>query len=314
MDFKQFSDTLLEVFYVFVGLLMTHTAFRVLKDNTNPRRIGTAAFWTILAIIFVFGGILPSAVVGGLLLLVGILTGTKQVKVGKLKMPDANRALKESKKLGNKVFIPSIIIAILALLIAQFTPISGIAAIGISAVAALIVTFIITKAKPSEALEDADRMLQSVGQTSILPQLLAALGGLFTVAGVGEVISGAISHVIPHESALIGVIAYCVGMAVFTMIMGNAFAAFSVITVGIGMPFVFMQGGNVVIASALALTAGYCGTLLTPMAANFNVMPAALLETKDKNIIVKHQVPVGIALLIIHIILMYVLAFLVFGS
>lgn len=314
MDFKQFSDILLEVFYVMVGLLMVHTAFRVLKDNTNPRRLGTAAFWIILAIIFVFGGVMPAEAVGALLLVVAILTGTKQVKIGKLKMPDPDRALKESKKLGNKVFIPSIIIAVLALVIAQFTPISGITAIGISAVAALIVTFIITKAKPSEALEDADRMLQSVGQTSILPQLLAALGGLFTVAGVGEVISGAISQVIPHENVLIGVIAYCIGMAVFTMIMGNAFAAFSVITVGIGMPFVFMQGGNVVICSALALTAGYCGTLLTPMAANFNVMPAALLETKDKNIIVKHQVPVGIALLIVHIVLMYGLGFLVFGS
>ena len=312
MDFKQFSDILLEVFYVFVGLLMAHTAFRVLRDETNPRRIGTAAFWIILGVIFVFGGIMPEAVVGGLLLIIGILTGTKQVKVGKLKMPDPERALKESKRLNNKIFIPSIVIAVLALLIAQFTPISGIAAIGISAVAALVVTFIITKAKPSEALEDADRMLQSVGQTSILPQLLAALGGLFTVAGVGTVISGAISKVIPHESAIIGVIAYCVGMAIFTMIMGNAFAAFSVITVGIGMPFVFMQGGNVIIASALALTAGYCGTLLTPMAANFNVMPAALLETKDKNIIVKQQLPIGLILLVVHIILMYFLAFVLF--
>lgn len=312
MDFKQISNILLEVFYVFVGLLMAHTAYRVINDKTNPRRFGTAAFWIILGVVFIFGGMMPPAVVGGLLLVIGILTGTKQVKVGKLKVPDSQRALVESKKLKNKIFIPSIVIAVLALIIAQFTPISGIAAIGISAVVALIVTFIITKAKPSEALEDADRMLQSVGQTSILPQLLAALGGLFTVAGVGEVISNGISQVIPHESALIGVIAYCVGMALFTMIMGNAFAAFSVITVGIGMPFVFMQGGNVVVAAALALTAGYCGTLLTPMAANFNVMPAALLETKDKNIIVKHQVPVGILLLIIHIVLMYVLAFKVF--
>ena len=312
MDFKQISDILLEIFYVLVGLLMIHTAFRTFNDDTNPKKIGTTAFWTILGVIFIFGGIMPEALVGGMILIIGILTGTKQVRVGKLKMPDPERALRESKRLNNKIFIPSIIIAVLALIIAQFTPISGIAAIGISAVVALIVTFIITKSKISEALEDADRMLQSVGQTSILPQLLAALGGLFTVAGVGTVISGAISKVIPNESAIIGVIAYCLGMAIFTMIMGNAFAAFSVITVGIGMPFVFMQGGNVVICSALALTAGYCGTLLTPMAANFNVMPAALLETKDKNIIVKQQLPIGLILLVVHIVLMYLLGFVVF--
>ena len=98
-------------------------------------------------------------------------------------------------------------------------------------------------------------------------------------------------------------------MALFTMIMGNAFAAFSVITVGIGIPFVFSQGANVAIAGALALTAGYCGTLLTPMGANFNIMPAALLEIEDKNAIIKNQAPVALALLFAHIILMYFLAF-----
>ncbi len=52
-------------------------------------------------------------------------------------------------------------------------------------------------------------------------------------------------------------------MAIFTAIMGNAFAAFSVITAGIGLPFVFAQGGDPVICSILALTAGFCGTLVT---------------------------------------------------
>ena len=152
-------------------------------------------------------------------------------------------------------------------------------------------------------------MLQSVGAVSILPQLLAALGALFTAAGVGDVISSGISSVLPQGNIFIGVAAYCIGMAVFTMIMGNAFAAFSVITVGIGIPFVFAQGANIAIAGALALTAGYCGTLLTPMAANFNIMPAALLEIEDKNSIIKHQAPVALLLLAIHIVLMYFLAF-----
>ena len=98
-------------------------------------------------------------------------------------------------------------------------------------------------------------------------------------------------------------------MAVFTAIMGNAFAAFSVITVGVGLPFVFAQGGDPVVCSVLALTAGYCGTLLTPMAANFNVLPAAILELKDKNAVIKAQVPISIALLVIHIFLMYTLGF-----
>ncbi len=106
-----------------------------------------------------------------------------------------------------------------------------------------------------------------------------------------------------------GVAAYCIGMALFTMIMGNAFAAFAVITVGIGAPFVFAQGANPVIAGAVALSAGYCGTLITPMAANFNVVPAALLEMKDKNGVIKAQAPVAITLLLVHIAFMYFFAF-----
>ena len=152
-------------------------------------------------------------------------------------------------------------------------------------------------------------MYQSMGSFTVLPQLLASLGALFTAAGVGDKISSIISGVIPTGNVLVGVIAYCVGMAVFTAIMGNAFAAFSVITVGVGLPFVFAQGGDPVVCSVLALTAGYCGTLLTPMAANFNILPAALLELKDKNSVIKAQATIAIILLVTHIFLMYTLGF-----
>lgn len=182
---------------------------------------------------------------------------------------------------------------------------------GIGAIVATISGLIITKASANEAIEEGNRLLQQVGPFSILPQLLAALGALFNAAGVGEVIASGISKAIPTGNIVFGgVIAYCVGMAVFTMIMGNAFAAFAVITAGIGIPFVYNQGGaNPAIAGALALTAGYCGTLLTPMAANFNIVPAAILEIKDKNKVIKTQAPIALILLAIHIVLMLVWAF-----
>ena len=148
-----------------------------------------------------------------------------------------------------------------------------------------------------------------MGPTSMLPQLLVALGVLFTNAGVGDVISNMISGVVPADSRFFGVVAYVLGMAIFTMIMGNAFAAFSVITAGIGIPFVLSQGADPAIVGALALTAGYCGTLLTPMAANFNIVPAALLEAKDQYSVIKYQAPVAIVLLAIHIFVMYTFAF-----
>ncbi|MCI7031738.1 MAG: DUF979 domain-containing protein [Clostridium sp.] len=309
MDITALSNILLEIFYIMIGLYMATTMIFTLKDKNHKTRIGTALFWGIVSVIFIFGKLIPSTIIGALIIVIAVLSALKQINIGTLKQLDSTFTQLKADKLGLKIFIPSLTIAIVAMLIAQFTPFSGTVAIGIAATVALLLTFVITKAKPIEYIEDSNRMFQSVGVFAILPQLLASLGALFTAAGVGDIISNIISGVIPDGNRLAGVIAYCVGMAIFTAIMGNGFAAFSVITVGIGVPFVFAQGGDPIVCSALALTAGFCGTLLTPMAANFNMLPAALLEMKDKNGVIKAQAPFALVLLTIHIILMYTLGF-----
>ena len=309
MDMAQLSNTLLQIFYIMIGLYMGLTMVFTIKDKNHKTRIGTALFWGILSAVFMFGDYIPSQIVGALVIVIAVLSATKQINIGTLKQLGETFATLKAEKLGLKIFIPSLSIAIIAMLIASFTDFSGTVAIGISSTLTLVLTFVITKAKPKEFLEDSNRMYQSMGSFVILPQLLASLGVLFTAAGVGDKISAIISGVIPTGNVLVGVIAYCVGMAVFTAIMGNAFAAFSVITVGVGLPFVFAQGGDPVVCSVLALTAGYCGTLLTPMAANFNILPAALLELKDKNAVIKAQAPIAIILLVTHIFLMYTLGF-----
>jgi uncharacterized membrane protein len=45
------------------------------------------------------------------------------------------------------------------------------------------------------------------------------------------------------------------------------------------------------------------------MAANFNIVPAALLELPDKNAVIKVQIPTAAALLVVNIFLMYFLMF-----
>ncbi|MDQ9779488.1 DUF979 family protein, partial [Acinetobacter baumannii] len=69
----------------------------------------------------------------------------------------------------------------------------------------------------------------------------------------------------------------------------NAFAAITVMTVGIGAPFVLSLGADPAVVGILALTCGYCGTLLTPMAANFNIVPVAMLQMKDRMGVIKNQ-------------------------
>ncbi len=304
------KDILLEIMYIMAGLVAIAAAIYALKDKKHPAPKLTALFWGLFGAIFIVGKYLPPAVVGVLILVMGVLTAMKKVSFGSLMNSTEEFRKKKSEELGNKLFIPALTVGLVAFLFGQFVKsLGGLVGLGFGAVSAIIIALILTRSPAKQVTYDSSRLLLQIGAASILPQLLTSLGALFNKAGVGEVISTGIGSIIPEESILMGVIAYCVGMAIFTMIMGNAFAAFAVITAGIGVPYVFMKGANPAIAGALALTAGYCGTLMTPMAANFNIVPAAILEAKNKNQVILSQLPFALVLLVVHIVLMYTLAF-----
>ncbi|WP_226386146.1 DUF979 domain-containing protein [Staphylococcus sp. Marseille-Q1834] len=300
---------ILEIFYILIGLQFLYTAYRALRATDKSKSLGTAAFWTILAILFIGGPYIPNAINGILVLCMGALTLFKQVKIKNIIEVTDKEVEKGSDKYGNKLFIPALVLAVVAVIISNWTPLGGAIGLGISSVIGLIAALLIIKPKLSYVLYDSDRLTQQVGTTGILPQFLAALGVLFTASGVGQVISKGISSFLPEGNHLIGATAYILGMVLFTMLMGNAFAAFTVITASIGIPFVIAQGGDPIVAGALAMTGGFCGTLLTPMAANFNTLPVALLEMKQEFGVIKAQAPIALALIVIHIALMYFWAF-----
>lgn len=304
------STIVAEVFYCIIGLIFILTGVKALKDAELKARYYTTAFWFILAFTFIAGPYIPKWIVGLCVIAMAAITAMGRVRQSKSDVPNPSETRKAADKYGNAVFIPALSLAIVAVLVATFwSSLGANNAIGVSGAAALIVAFVIFKCKPAQAASDGTRLMDNVGSAGILPQVLAALGALFTAAGVGDVIAAGVRHIIPDGNRFIACAVYCVAMALFTIIMGNGFAAFSVITVGIGIPFLIMNGASPVVVGALGLTAGFCGTLLTPMAANFNIMPAALLETKDKYVIIKSQAPMAVTMLIIHILLMYFLAF-----
>ncbi len=239
----------------------------------------------------------------------GILTLCKQVVIKNIIDVNEEQGNDGSQKYGNKLFIPAIVLAVAAIIVSNWTPLGGAIVLGVSSILGLLAAYIVIKPNGKYILYDSDRLTQQIGTVGILPQFLAALGVLFTVSGVGDVISKGISSFLPEGNHLIGAAAYVIGMVLFTMLMGNAFAAFTVITASIGIPFVIAQGGDPVIAGALAMTGGFCGTLLTPMAANFNTLPVALLEMKREFGVIKAQAPIALILILVHIGLMYVWAF-----
>jgi uncharacterized membrane protein len=97
-------------------------------------------------------------------------------------------------------------------------------------------------------------------------------------------------------------------MALFTFVMGNSFAAFPVIATGVLVPLIVKPFGvNPAMAAIITLTAGSSGTLMTPMAANFNIVPAALLNMRDQYGVIKFQLPYALTLWSFHVLLLWLL-------
>ena len=307
--FEPHVPMLLEIIFWLIGLQLLHTAWCTYKDKTNQNNIGTALFWGLSGITFIGGSFIPPMIIGIIICIIGALTLFKRVQIGTLPTVDQALAETRAQTIGNTIFIPVLMLGFVAMIIGLTISSFSVVAVGLGAIIGTIVALLVTKTGLPSLLKENNRMVQQVSTTGILPQLLAALGAVFTAAGVGDVIATMIGGVVPADNRFFGVVAYVLGMVIFTMIMGNAFAAFTVITAGIGVPFVFALGANPFTAGALAMTAGFCGTLMTPMAGNFNALPAALLEIKDEYKVIKEQIPVAVIMIVAHIVLMYFLAF-----
>lgn len=296
------SNKLLEVIFIIMGILAIYTGIKNACDKENPSRIGTAIFWTVLGIVIGFGRFIPNNVNGVLVILMTIPAIFKRVKKGNVEEPTEEQSLRLLEKNGMKVFIPAITIGLCAIIFALFTKISALVGVGVGVLLAVIMLMMMSKEnKPVVFLKDSERLLSTVGPLCMLPMLLACLGAIFTAAGVGEVIAGYVEKIIPAGNVNVGIIIYAIGMVLFTAIMGNAYAAITVMTVSIGGPFVLALGANPVVIGMLALTTGFCGTLLTPMAANFNIVPVAMLDMKNRFGVIKNQIAVALFMIVFQI-------------
>ena len=313
----------LEHIYWLTGLMMAGVSIVNWRDRSNPRRFNNTAFWGIYAVTFLAGTYLPDLVSG--VLVIGMVLVASIRGLGQGRGESATRDEREASaaRWGNKLFIPALAIPILTVLgtvlfkkitiggsplvdVKQVTVIS----LAIATLIALTIGLLMLRPPLSAPIREARRLLDAVGWAAVLPQMLAALGALFAIAGVGNVVSGLAQRWIPldHPSAVIAT--YAIGMAVFTMIMGNAFAAFPVMTAGIGLPLIVQKfGGDPTIMAAIGMLSGFCGTLMTPMAANFNIVPTALLELPDENAVIKVQIPTALLLLAANVLLMNFLVF-----
>lgn len=311
--------------YIIGGFFFAALAVLSPLDRANARRLRNGAFYALLALSFWAGHALGD-LGNGLLALGLVVVAVFGLGQGKPPTTTQEERRASAQKRGNALFLPALIIPAVALagtLLAQHTewgPLiiqeqhKTLVSLVLGVLIAITVLMVWLKPPLLAPLQEGRRLMDSVGWAAILPQMLAALGAVFLAAGVGEQVGAIFSEYIPLDTRTAAVAAYCIGMALFTILMGNAFAAFPVMTAAVGLPFVIHDlGGDPARVCAIGMLAGFCGTLMTPMAANFNVVPANLLELPDRNAalngVIRAQIPTALPLLVANIILMRFLAF-----
>ncbi len=313
----------IELVYVLAGLYLLRLAWLSARDPLNPRRWMTAGFWGLLGLSLLIGERVPPVWMGGVVVALALLAGLGGVRAGRVEPAPAGQAEAEAQRLGHRLFLPALLIpavtVIAALWGAQlgvgdwrlFGPVqTTLIGLGVGCVLALLAAAVLTRSSAMAAVSHSRSLVDAIGWAALLPLLLATLGSVFAAAGVGEAVAEVVRAMIPVENRFVVVLAYALGMAAFTMVMGNAFAAFPVMTAGIGLPLlVQMHGADAASLAAIGMLSGYCGTLMTPMAANFNLVPAALLELRDPYAVIRVQIPTALMLLAANVALMYFIVF-----
>jgi uncharacterized membrane protein len=309
--------------YILAGAVFASFAFGSARDRSNPKRWGNSAFWGLLAASFWFGDYFGDIGNGILVLVLVGLAGAHLLGRGSKESTSAEERKRFSVRYGSKLFLPALIIpftAFVGTLVFNYTALKTSGAIdpkavtlvllGTGVIIALLVSYLWLKPPVLAAVDEGSRLANSIGWAMVLPQMLASLGVIFAAAGVGSTIGALVGAIIPSGSVFLAVLLYALGMVLFTMIMGNAFAAFPVMAAAIGIPIlIHADGGNPAVIGAVGMLAGFCGTLMTPMAANFNIVPAALLELKSQYAVIRAQVPTAIPLLIVNILILYIAGF-----
>lgn len=319
-----------EWIYWLAGGFFLAVGIQIAGDRDHHKRPTSALFWSLLGCAFLYGSFvapqpgaapplhfaLPAWPLGLAAIAMAAIAGFGLTSPGRVGTTSEAEREASARRKGNLLFVPALTIP--AVTVAFAAGLSRVAVggrpllakgqetlvgLGVAVIAALAAgTIVLRPRQPLIALREGRRLLESVGWAVLLPQMLSVLGGLFTQAGVGTQVGTIAQHLVPEHSTFLAVLVYALGMALFTIVMGNAFAAFPIMTAAVGWPvLVGRLGAHPAPTFAIGMLAGYCGTLCTPMAANFNLVPPALLEMRDKYGQIKVQIPTALALFAVNV-------------
>jgi uncharacterized membrane protein len=302
-----------------LGIVLLISAFRALTNRKQKRRVMTASFWGLYGANFLVGDELSPIIVGSAVFLMAAIAGLGGVQAGKHAFPDDQTRADSARRLGIKLFVPALTIPLMTMVFTLFAHrlvLGGrsiidpsntvLLSLGLAVIIALVVTCIITRDNPMQSTVEAHRLIDSFGWPIVLPQVLAILGLLFIRAGVGTSVTHALTPLLEINSKFLTVVVYCLGMMSITMVMGNAFAVFPLMAAGVGIPILITQyGANPAIVAAVGMFSGYCGSLVTPMNATYNIVPVSLLDLGGKYSLIRLQIMTAIPLILFNVLFLY---------
>lgn len=318
----------IEYAYWLIAAFLIYTGWRNLRD----RHLWHGAFWLVLGLLFGTGDVvlkqstaghpLPAQMAGAGVIVLALLAPRLHRKPHP-ENSTAEERLQSAIRLGHRLLVPALLIPLVTLLVAVFgaylviarhalfaAPQMTLTGLALACLVALFAASRVARTPMHEGVAEGRRLLDAIGWAALLPLLLAALGQVFTASGVGTAIAAIATDYLPAGNATAALLAFALGMVLFTVIMGNAFAAFPVMMAGIGLPLLVHQhGANPAILGSMGMLCGYCGTLVTPMAADFNLVPAALLELRNPYGVIRAQAWSALWIFLVTLLMMWLLVF-----
>ncbi len=110
--------------YYLIGFIVMLLVVMTLRDRGNPKRFTTALFWFLFGGIFLFGDLLVQElgrslayrIIGGAVIVIALLAGFGLVGKGHYKMSTEEEREASSRRLGNWLFLPALLIPVVTVI------------------------------------------------------------------------------------------------------------------------------------------------------------------------------------------------------
>lgn len=315
------------------------------SGHFSIRRLAAALFWLLLAVLYLFGSrmddfgagvtVIGLALLATMMMRHGAASEAEDQKAephdtrladhtvpeaAAAAVPEAAARGAGMQDVGGRIFLPLLCIPFGVVLFSLLGPFvsrgswhllaphhAGQSAYMLAALLGLGLCWLMFRPTLREPLDGGTRILHDVGWAAITPQLLAVVGGIYAAAGVDHALTALLGHW-GAPGPLAATLLYAGGMIGLTVLIGNAFAAFPIMFGACALPFLIRGlGAPAAPIAAIGMLCGYCGTLLTPMAVYFNVVPVTLLRLRNTMAVIRVQAPTAGLLFFGNTLLLYLI-------